>query len=823
MFHVAQKEQKKLDLANKRKKGSHRQPSELYTDDVNPNSTTRISRLRTHGSSDDYDATLQSTIAQAPAARPRRIFHVAQKEQKKLDVAKRRKHRQPSELSSLTDGVNPNSTTPSASKTSRLKTHGSSDDYDAALQSTIAQSGERSLQAPAARAHRMFHAAPNEQNKLDVHEARVGSLAVPGSAPDTQGAERVSKPSENAAARHRLELAPAREQGPQDLVGRPPVGASALFDVQEEHRETNGNPPRRTGTPIAPNLQQNSLLPPVHGHHGEDGVEEEAEYAAQPGAFRVGRVHVDDDETVDEGTVWGGVDSTDQTGVAAPAGNDEDLLSAELVDPEADRLQLHAQMEQILSERLGLQGSKEKVCCIICGVNFSKRTSQVIAVLCILVVSLGVALLVATGVVLPQPAVSFTPATSQLPTTAPVAPSTSPSVPNAQWLQVGGDIDGESMGDQSGWSVALSSGGTILAVGSHQHRSQNSADPIGQVCVYINTGGNWTQLGEDLNGVAPGDEFGFSVALSANGTTLAVGAQWADGANGVNSGRVVVYGWNGNAWEARGSSIEGQAGGDEFGFSIALSDDGTVLAAGAWKNDNGGAKPRAGHVRVLGWNGTDWSQMGNNLEGSSSGDRFGDAVTLSSDGLTLACNANRWGTGTGGYVRAYHWSGETWIPRGSTLVGFVPADRSGVSVSLSGDGMVLAVGAGQANFCRVYGYDGTDWAEIAQTIRPADAVASPTAQFGYGVALSFAGDTVVIGAIRNNYTESVGGTVLVYRLTSNREEWVQVGQVLTGGAGDRFGASVAISENGNRVAVGANQRGTGTVATGYVRVFDLQE
>ena len=388
----------------------------------------------------------------------------------------------------------------------------------------------------------------------------------------------------------------------------------------------------------------------------------------------------------------------------------------------------------------------------------------------------------------------------------------------ARWVQVGNDIDGESPNDRSGWSVALSSNGAILAVGATRNDGGGGIDS-GHVRVYINTGGGWTRLGGDLDGAAPGDLFGWAVALSGDGMTLAVGARLHNGVEGTDSGEASVYGWNGSVWEARGSSIEGQAGGDEFGVSIALSDDGTVLAVGAPGNDVGGSD--AGHVRVFGWNGTDWSQMGNNLEGSSAGDRFGDAITLSSDGLTLACNADRWGTGSGGYVRAYHWSGETWIPRGSTLVGFLSGDQYGVSVSLSGDGMVLAIGASRDSFCEVYGYDGTDWFQIGQSIRFSDG--SDLDLFGHAVALSFAGDTVVIGAPFDDSNGTKSGIAQVYRLTSNREQWVRVGQDLVGESSfDQIGVAVSISDTGNRIAVGANfEDGNGSNA-GHVRVFNLE-
>ena len=145
----------------------------------------------------------------------------------------------------------------------------------------------------------------------------------------------------------------------------------------------------------------------------------------------------------------------------------------------------------------------------------------------------------------------------------------------AQWVQVGNDIDGESPDDLSGISVALSSNGTVVAIGAYLNDGGGS--DAGHVRVYVNAGGGWEQRGSDLDGSAAGDQFGWSVSLSANGNILAVGARFANGINGV-SGRVHVFQWISNTWQPLGSSLDGAAAGDEFGYSLALSDDGTILA-----------------------------------------------------------------------------------------------------------------------------------------------------------------------------------------------------------------------------------------------------
>ena len=129
------------------------------------------------------------------------------------------------------------------------------------------------------------------------------------------------------------------------------------------------------------------------------------------------------------------------------------------------------------------------------------------------------------------------------------------------WTQLGADIDGEAAGDNSGWSVSLSSDGTILAVGAiHNDGAGSSA---GHVRVYQWSGGSWTQLGSDIDGEAASDQSGYSVSLSSDGTILAVGAMYNDGA-GTSAGHVRVHEFSSGVWTQIGSDIDGDAGQGDF-------------------------------------------------------------------------------------------------------------------------------------------------------------------------------------------------------------------------------------------------------------------
>ena len=202
------------------------------------------------------------------------------------------------------------------------------------------------------------------------------------------------------------------------------------------------------------------------------------------------------------------------------------------------------------------------------------------------------------------------------------------------WTQMGQDIDGAAIGDLSGNSVSFSANGTRLAIGAQRIASGNGA---GQVRVYDWDGVQWIQAGQDINGVAFDDFSGKSLSISADGNRLAIGAPGNDGAGG-NAGHVRVYEWNGMGWIRLGQDIDGEFAGDRSGESVSISADGNRLAIGAPFNDGGGSG--SGQVRVFDWDGAQWIQLGQDIDGEAPGDLSG-RVSISSNGDRVAIGAIR--------------------------------------------------------------------------------------------------------------------------------------------------------------------------------------
>ena len=319
-----------------------------------------------------------------------------------------------------------------------------------------------------------------------------------------------------------------------------------------------------------------------------------------------------------------------------------------------------------------------------------------------------------------------------------------------RWIRKGQDIDGEA-GDSghSGHSVALSADGTRVAIGAIGSDSNGSNS--GHVRIYDWNGTAWVQQGQDIDGEASGDKSGWSVALSADGTRVAIGARYNDG-NGSNSGHVRVYEWNGTIWVQKGEDIDGEAAGHS-GFSVALSSDGTRMAIGAPFNNGNGSD--SGHVRIYDWSGAAWVQQGQDITGETASNYFGWSVSLSSDGTRVAIGA-RLNNGNGsnsGHVRIYDWSGAAWVQKGQDIDGEAAGDQSGWSVALSAYGTRVAIGAhrnrghrADSGHVRIYDWDGAAWVQKGQDIDGEDGADLS----GHSVSLSADGTRVAIGAINND-------------------------------------------------------------------------
>jgi hypothetical protein len=393
-------------------------------------------------------------------------------------------------------------------------------------------------------------------------------------------------------------------------------------------------------------------------------------------------------------------------------------------------------------------------------------------------------------------------------------------IPASAQIQIGVDIDGEAAGDESGYCLSLSSDGTRVAIGAPNN--DGTGFNAGHVRIYEYSAGSWTQLGADIDGEAAVDQSGFSVSLSSGGDTVAIGAVGNDG-NGNGAGHVRIYTYSAGSWTQLGADIDGEAVGDNSGWSVSLSADGTRVAIGARLNDGTGSN--AGHARIYEYSAGSWTQLGADIDGEAAVDQSGWSVSLSADGTRVAIGA-RFNDGNGnyaGHVRIYEYSAGSWTQLGVDIDGEAAFDQSGWSVSLSSDGSRVAIGArhndgngNDAGHARIYEYSAGSWTQLGADI---DGEAASD-ESGFSVSLSSDGTTVAIGAIGNDGADTTAGHVRIYEYSAG--SWTQLGADIDGeAAGDFSGRSVSLSADGTRVAIGASLNdGNGNYA-GHVRVYSI--
>ena len=450
-----------------------------------------------------------------------------------------------------------------------------------------------------------------------------------------------------------------------------------------------------------------------------------------------------------------------------------------------------------------------------------------------------------------------------------------------------------------GDAVALSGDGGTLAIGAPYESSaaagvngdqdDESAYSAGAVYVLVRDAENWEQQAY-VKASNPGftDHFGYFVDLSGDGDTMAVSARFEpSAATGIDgdqnddsipqAGAVYVFGRVDGVWSQQAyikASNTGEAGrgnelgdGDQFGFSLALSADGRTLAVGAIAEDSAASgidadqsdntAMSAGAVYVYSRTGTVWTHDAYiKPTNPGGGDLFGYSVSLTADGNMLAVGSfdedgSLAGTneiqddeaGGTGAVYVFTRIGGAWTQTAYLKASNAEqADSLGVAVAISDDGNTLVSAAldedGETTGINstavpdietntstgavyVFGRDDGIWSEQAYI------KASNTGLddwFGSRLALSGDGNTLAVGAqLEDSAAQGIDGEQdddsaqeagAVYLFTRNGASWSQNAYVKASNAEafDEFGSSIALSLDGSSMAAGA--RGEDSAATG---------
>ena len=346
--------------------------------------------------------------------------------------------------------------------------------------------------------------------------------------------------------------------------------------------------------------------------------------------------------------------------------------------------------------------------------------------------------------------------------------------------------------------------------------------------------------------ISQGTVFGSSIALSADETTLAIGAlgdastatgivvdpEVSDDNSATYSGAVYLYVRNGEGWRQQAYIKASNADtGDLFGFSVSLSEDGNTLAVSAIDEASAASgidgdqadnsAEGAGAVYLFRRNEEVWSQEAYiKASNSTQWGVFGYQVSLSGSG-------DRLGVGSGGYAYLFEWDGSNWSQQAMLEPSIADEDNSfGEALSLSSDGSTLAVSAPwedvsnadeelssiDAGAVYVFVSSPDGWTQQTH-IQPNEI--DELDGFGTSVSLSANGNTLAVGSqwesssargIDADPTDnSADESGAVYLFERNTELWSQTAYIKASNAeqGDEFGYVLALSGDGNTLAVGA--------------------
>jgi trimeric autotransporter adhesin len=443
-------------------------------------------------------------------------------------------------------------------------------------------------------------------------------------------------------------------------------------------------------------------------------------------------------------------------------------------------------------------------------------------------------------------------------------------------------------------NLDMSSAGTTLvagtrvedgSVGGFNGGNDNALTNSGAIYIYErpNLSTAWSAPGilkPNNSYLGASDYFGNSTAISGDGNTIVAGAWAEDGNGGINqdplhvpngalndSGAAYVFIRNGGTWDQQAYlKATTKEITDHFGNAVDISNNGNVIVVGAYRENGTGtgvnptdnqAGTNQGAAYVFRRTGTVWVQEAylKNIQVSDTSDAFGQAVTISGDGNTIAVAAyledgsgntinptHNNGATNSGAVYVYLYNGTTWVSQATIKPSNTSANSLfGTAVSLSQDGNKLlvssrtedgngvgvnppitATGAADSGSAYLFTRSGSTWSQNTYFKATNPSVGD---NFGHDAKISDDGNHIIVGAVledsnvvtstctnaADNASSSDSGAAYVYSLSGGT--WVANARLKADitGAVDRAGESVTINANGTSAAMAAPlEDGSGT-------------
>lgn len=391
--------------------------------------------------------------------------------------------------------------------------------------------------------------------------------------------------------------------------------------------------------------------------------------------------------------------------------------------------------------------------------------------------------------------------------------------------QIGQDITGDAIGDKFGWGVALSSDGNVMAASAI--KNDNNGTDSGHVRVYSKFSGTWVQVGQDIEGANPDDQIGYKIALSDDGSVLALSATYAKYVlnNTTYSGYVSIYKNINGVWTKIGQDIKANPATSMdknlMGLSIALSSDGSTIAIGSPDYSD-----YLNGVEIYRNISGKWTLIGNFgsfviNDPNSDAETLGWSVSLSGDGNTIAFSSLKSHTfGVYGSVKILKYASGNWTQ--TDLLISSQDDLYGFRVVISEDGNTLAISAPNSDKngpmssrTGVYKNNGGKWTQVGQ-----DILGTTGSRSGMGLSMSANGNVLAIGSPNADTANGTNtGKVLIFE--NMQGNWIEKGALLGANQDDGIGWSIALSKDGYNLAIG-NYGSSNVSEKSSVNILDTQ-
>lgn len=375
-----------------------------------------------------------------------------------------------------------------------------------------------------------------------------------------------------------------------------------------------------------------------------------------------------------------------------------------------------------------------------------------------------------------------------------------------------------------GYAVDIS--GDTAVVGQY---NSTTGTYQGSVHVYVLSAGVWTEQ-QRLTASDGQDEDYFGQSVAIDGDTIIVGAQFEDGA-GYNRGAAYVFTRSGTTWtEQQKLTASDPEDEDYFGVSVAI--DGDTVVVGANLEDGAGTNRGAAYVYTR--SGTTWTQQ-QKLTASDgvNNDWFGYSVAIDGDTVVIGSpySDDTYTNQGAAYVftrSAGVWSQQQKLTAGTLSHGsdLGSDDYFGTAVAIDGDTIVVGanrddviIDSGREGCAYVFARSGTTWTLQSKLTDTMTYKPVPNAYFGQSVAIE--GDVVAVGAWGDS---SNRGSFSVF--TRSGSTWSQ--QDGPGDTSQRFRSSDAaindyfgysIGLSGGRLIVGAYSKNS---YTGSAYTYKIQ-